>query len=106
MSSDFATRSHIDSYFAEHRVSPPIAVEADTIQGLTEIVQRTGLLATVLPDAITDDHPHLTPIPIDPPLPTRVATLLHRESTYESAAARAFTRLARDLVRARGYAPA
>ncbi|MEE1746352.1 transcriptional regulator CynR [Streptomyces sp. JV184] len=106
LSSDFATRSHIEGYLAEHRVSPPIAVEANTIQALTEIVRRAGTLATVLPDAITDDHPHLAPIPIDPPLPTRVATLLHRESAYESAAARAFTRLARDLVRARGYAPA
>ncbi|MEU6017011.1 transcriptional regulator CynR [Streptomyces sp. NPDC047515] len=106
LSSDFATRGHIDSYFADHHVSPPIAVEANSIQALTEIVRRTGLLATVLPDAITDDHFHLTPIPVDPPLPTRVATLLRRESGYESAAARAFTRLAHDLVRERGYAPA
>ncbi|MFF3956805.1 transcriptional regulator CynR [Streptomyces sp. NPDC001890] len=106
LSSDFATRIHIDGYFARHRVSPPIAVEANTIQALTEIVRRTGRLATVLPDAVTDDHPHLRPIPIDPPMPARVATLLHRESAYESAAARAFTRIAHDLVRARGYAPA
>ncbi|MFF1912968.1 transcriptional regulator CynR [Streptomyces sp. NPDC058239] len=106
LSSDFATRSHIDNYFAQHHISPPIAVEANSIQALTEIVQRTGLLATVLPDAITDDHPHLTPISIDPPLPTRVATLLRRDSAYESAAARAFIRLARDVVQERGYTPA
>ncbi|AXE75944.1 transcriptional regulator CynR [Streptomyces atratus] len=106
LSSDFVTRSHIDNYFAEHHISPPIAVEANSIQALTEIVQRTGLLATVLPDAITDDHPHLTPISIDPPLPTRVATLLRRDSAYESAAARAFIRLARDVVQERGYTPA
>ncbi|MFE4801074.1 transcriptional regulator CynR [Streptomyces sp. NPDC056708] len=106
LSSDFATRSHIDNYFAQYHISPPIAVEANSIQALTEIVQRTGLLATVLPDAITDDHPHLTPISIDPPLPTRVATLLRRDSAYESAAARAFIRLARDVVQERGYTPA
>ncbi|MEE1772243.1 transcriptional regulator CynR [Streptomyces sp. JV185] len=106
LSADFATRNHIDDYFARHRVSPPIAVEANTIQALTEIVRRTGLLATVLPDAIADDHVHLAPVPLDPPLPARVASLLHRESAYESAAARAFSRLAHDLVRARGYAPA
>ncbi|MEV7958431.1 transcriptional regulator CynR [Streptomyces sp. NPDC058316] len=106
LSSDFATRGHVESYFADHQVSPPIAVEANSIQALTEIVRRTGLLATVLPDAITDDHLHLTPIPVDPPLPTRIATLLRRESGYESAAARAFTRLAHELVRDRGYAPA
>lgn len=34
-------------------------LEANSVQALTEIVQRTGL-ATVLPDAITHDHPHLT----------------------------------------------
>ncbi|MFG2631851.1 transcriptional regulator CynR [Streptomyces sp. NPDC048473] len=106
LSSDFATRSHIDNYFAQHHISPPIAVEANSIQALTEIVQRTGLLATVLPDAIADDHPHLTPISIDPPLPTRVATLLRRDSAYESAAAGAFIRLARDVVQERGYTPA
>ncbi|MFF9348951.1 transcriptional regulator CynR [Streptomyces sp. NPDC014734] len=106
LSSDFATRGHIDDYFARHRVSPPIVVEANSVQALTEIVQRTGPLATVLPGAITDDHPHLVPVPVDPPLPTRVVELLRRESGYESAAARAFTRLAHDLVRERGYAPA
>ncbi|MFB7914476.1 transcriptional regulator CynR [Streptomyces sp. NPDC056061] len=104
LSSDFATRNHVDEYFARHRVRPPIVVEANSVQALTEIVQRTASLATVLPDAITDDRPHLTPVPIDPPLPTRVVVLLRRGSAYESAAVRAFTRLAHDLVRERGYA--
>lgn len=54
LSSDFATRGHIDAYFTHHRVHPRIAVEANSIQALTEIVQRTPL-ATVLPDAITHD---------------------------------------------------
>ncbi|MFF0744857.1 transcriptional regulator CynR [Streptomyces sp. NPDC004111] len=105
LSGDFATRGHIDDYFAEHRSAPRIAVEATSIQALTEIVQRTEL-ATVLPEAITHDHPHLTPVPLDPALPTRTVTLLHREGAYRSAAARAFTRLTQDLVSARGYAPA
>ncbi|MEV8453288.1 transcriptional regulator CynR [Streptomyces sp. NPDC052095] len=102
---DFVTRVHVDDYFARHRIDPPIAVEANTIQALTEIVRRIGPLATVLPLAVTDDDPHLGHVPVDPPLPTRVATLLRRESGYESAAARAFTRLVHDLVRTRGYAP-
>ncbi|TSB31738.1 transcriptional regulator CynR [Streptomyces sp. NBC_01525] len=106
LSEDFATRRHIDAYFAHHRIGPPIAVEANTIQALTEIVRRTPLLATVLPDAITDDHPHLAPVPLDPPLPTRVAALLRRESAYRSAAARAFTRVVAQVVRDRGYPPA
>jgi LysR family cyn operon transcriptional activator len=104
LSGDFATRSHIDAYFTRHRAAPRIAVEANSIQALTEIVRRTPL-ATVLPDAITHDHPHLTPVPLDPPLPTRTVTLLHREGAYRSAATRAFTELTHDLVRTRGYTP-
>ncbi|GGT94121.1 transcriptional regulator CynR [Streptomyces violascens] len=105
LSGDFATRGHIDAYLGHHRVTPRIAVEANSVQALTEIVRRTPL-ATVLPDAVTHDHPHLAPVALDPPLPARTVALLRRESAYRSAAAREFTRLTRDLVRARGYAPA
>ncbi|MFC9518185.1 transcriptional regulator CynR [Nocardiaceae bacterium NPDC056970] len=104
LSGDFATRGHIDAYFADHRIEPRIMVEANTIQALTEIVQRTSV-ATVLPDAITHDHPHLVPVPLDPPLPARTVTLLDRRGAYRSAAARAFIGLTRDIVRARGYTP-
>ncbi|WPO75560.1 transcriptional regulator CynR [Streptomyces sp. KN37] len=90
LSGDFATRRHIDQHFADHHVQPRIALEANSISALTEIVARTRL-ATVLPDAITHEHPHLTPIPLTPALPTRTVTLLRRDSTYQSAAARAFT---------------
>ncbi|MFI7694477.1 transcriptional regulator CynR [Nonomuraea sp. NPDC049655] len=104
LSGDFATRGHIDAYFARHRAAPRIAVEANSIQALTEIVRRTPL-ATVLPDAIAHGHPQLTPVPLDPPLPSRTVTLLHREGAYRSAAARAFTELTWDFVRSHGYAP-
>ncbi|MGF1428236.1 transcriptional regulator CynR [Kitasatospora sp. LaBMicrA B282] len=102
LSQDFATRTHIDAYFAAQRVRPEVAVETDSLQALVEIVRRTSL-ATVLPDAITHDHPHLTPVPLDPALPARTAALLHREAGYRSAAARAFARLAEDLVHSRPY---
>lgn len=105
LSGDFATRGHIDAYLADHRVRPRIAVEANSVQTLTEIVRRTDL-ATVLPDAVTEDHPHLAPVALEPALPTRTVSLLRRENAYRSAAGRAFTRLAQDHVRARGYAPA
>lgn len=104
LSPDFATRGHIDAYFARHGVTPRIRVEANSLQALTEIVRRTPI-ATVLPDAITDEHPHLVPIPLEPALPARTVTLLRRANGYRTAAARAFTRLTRDLVRERGYAP-
>ncbi|QSS94828.1 transcriptional regulator CynR [Streptomyces sp. M54] len=105
LSDDFATRGHIDAYFSRHRAVPRITVEANSIQALTEIVRRTDL-ATVLPDAITHDHPHLTPVPLEPPLPARTVALLHREGAYLKAAARAFTRLIHEVVRTRGYTPA
>ncbi|MCL3994639.1 transcriptional regulator CynR [Streptomyces lavenduligriseus] len=101
LTGDFATRTHIDDYFARHGINPRTAVEANSIQALTAIVQRTTL-ATVLPDAIAHDHPHLTLIPLDPPLPVRTVALLTRTDAYQSAAARAFTDLTHDLVRTRG----
>ncbi|MGV4987549.1 transcriptional regulator CynR [Streptomyces sp. NRAIS4] len=105
LSTDFATRGHIDAYLEQHHVSPRIGVEANSIQALIEVVQHTPL-ATVLPDAVTHDHPRLTPIPLDPALPTRTVTLLRRTDAYQSAATRAFTHLTHDLVRTRGYTPA
>ncbi|MFC5723937.1 transcriptional regulator CynR [Streptomyces gamaensis] len=102
LSGDFATRGHVDAYLARHGVTPRIAVEANSIQALVEIVRRTPL-ATVLPDALAHDHPHLTPVPLRPPLPARTVALLSRDGAYHSAAARAFTRLTGELVRARGY---
>lgn len=105
LSGDFATRGHIDAYFARHGVSPRIVVEANSIQALTEIVQHSTV-ATVLPDAIADDHPNLSPIPLEPSLPARTVALVRRESAYHSAAARAFTRIIEDVIRARGYTTA
>lgn len=104
LSGDFATRGHIDAYLAEHRIEPRIAVEANSIQALTEIVKRSPL-ATVLPDAITHDHAALVPVTLDPPLPARTAALLFRQDAYQSAAARAFAKLAHEFAERREYAP-
>lgn len=93
LSADFATRLHIDEYFADHRVRPRTAIEANSVNALVEIVRRTGL-ATVLPDAITREHPQLHPVPLEPALPARTVTLLCRDTAYRSAAAQAFTDLA------------
>ncbi|MFB6843067.1 transcriptional regulator CynR [Streptomyces sp. NPDC056361] len=93
LSRDFATRLHIDAYVSEHRVRPRIAVETDSVSALTEIVRRTAL-ATVLPDAVTRDHPRLSPVPLSPALPARGVVLLRRTAGYRSAAAGAFAELA------------
>lgn len=89
LSGDFATRRHVDQHFAGHNVRPRIAVEANSISALVEVVQRAPL-ATVLPDAITREQPHLHPVPLEPPLPARTVTLLRRDGAYQSTAARAF----------------
>ncbi|WP_030803322.1 transcriptional regulator CynR [Streptomyces sp. NRRL S-337] len=102
LSGDFATRRHIDAYLTRHGARPRIAVEANSLLALTEIVRRSPL-ATVLPDALTRDHPHLAPLALAPALPARTVTLLRRETTYQSAAARAFTRLTTRWARAQGF---
>ncbi|QIZ39058.1 transcriptional regulator CynR [Saccharopolyspora sp. ASAGF58] len=89
LSTDFATRVHVDAYFATHRVQTRIMVETNTIAALTEVVQWSAL-ATVLPDAITRDHPGLHPIPLTPHLPARTVNILRRKNAYLSAAAEAF----------------
>ncbi|MEU2791960.1 transcriptional regulator CynR [Streptomyces sp. NPDC007100] len=95
LSADFATRLHIDTHFGAHGVQPRIAVEANSITTLTELVRRTTL-ATVLPDAITREQPGLHPVGLSPALPARTVTLLRRETAYRSAASGAFTGLARE----------
>ncbi|BBX20631.1 transcription regulator LysR family protein [Mycolicibacter terrae] len=89
LSSDFATRLHVDAYFAECQVPQNIAIEANSVSALLELVGR-GVVATVLPDAITSERPDLHPVPLDPPLPTRTVQVLQRAGVYQSAAARAF----------------
>ncbi|MBS9535054.1 transcriptional regulator CynR [Mycobacterium sp. M1] len=90
LSSDFATRLHVDNYFAACGSTQNIAVEANSIGALLEFVRR-GSLATVLPDAVAGAYPDLHRVPLDPPLPTRTVQLLRRAVVYRSAATRAFT---------------
>ncbi|MEB3065289.1 transcriptional regulator CynR [[Mycobacterium] zoologicum] len=90
LSADFATRLHVDDYFADCKVPQNIAINANSISALLELV-RHNVVATVLPDAITSERPDLHPVPLDPPLPTRTVALLQRAGVYRSAAARAFT---------------
>ncbi|MGH3953592.1 MAG: transcriptional regulator CynR [Mycobacterium sp.] len=94
LSADFATRQDIDTYFAGLGVTPHVAVEANSISALLEFVKR-GSLATVLPDAIAREYSDLYLVSLDPPLPTRTVELLRRNSSYHSAAARAFAEYVR-----------
>lgn len=97
LNSDFATRLHIDGYFTDRGVVPNIAVEADSVSALLELVRR-GSLVTVLPDSIIDEHADLRGVLLEPRIPTRTVQLLWRDGAYHSAAARAFTELVHVVV--------
>lgn len=104
LSTDFITRVHIDDHFDAHRVTPLIAIEANSISALIEFV-RGDKVATVLPDAIAHTHAHLHPVPLTPALPRRTVALLRRGGAYHSAAARAFTAIAVDAAPELGRSP-
>ncbi|WP_427131280.1 transcriptional regulator CynR [Pseudarthrobacter sp. S9] len=93
LSTEFATRHHIDRYFHEHGIAPRIVIEANSVHAIVEIVRR-GPFATVLPDAIAREQENLYPISMTQPLPRRTAALLRRAGAYQSAASNAFATLA------------
>jgi len=92
LSPDFATRSHVDDYLRSQSVTPAIAIEANTISALIEVVRRSNVV-TILPEAIGEQHADLRNIAISPAPEPRTAALLHRRGAYQSAAALAFTQL-------------
>lgn len=93
LSGDFATRRHIDAYCRDHSIAPRIAIEANSINAIVEIVRR-GRLATVLPYALARQQDGLHPIAVLPHIPPRTVALLRRNGAYRSAANQAFTELA------------
>lgn len=88
----FATRLHVDDYLQSQGISPFVAIEANTISALIEVVRRCDVV-TILPEAIGLQHSDLRNIPIVPALEPRVATLLRRRDAYQSAAAKALVAL-------------
>ncbi|MPQ67336.1 MULTISPECIES: transcriptional regulator CynR [Pseudomonas] len=93
LSQDFATRQHIDLYCRQHGIVPRIAIEANSISAIVELVRR-GQLATILPAAIALEQPGLVALELTPGLPQRTVALLSRRGAWRSAACQAFARLA------------
>lgn len=89
LSPDFATREHVDEYLRSQAIAPGIAIEANTISALIEVVRRSKVV-TILPDAIGEQHADLCNVTISPAPKSRTAALLHRRDAYQSAAAIAF----------------
>jgi len=96
LSADFATRAHVDAYLRKQKIAPLIAIEANTIQAIVEIV-RCGKAVTILPDAIARENPALKEIALTPRLPHRTVALLRRTEGYRSAASLAFAELAETM---------
>ncbi|MFP6562431.1 transcriptional regulator CynR [Paraburkholderia sp. B3] len=89
----FATRHYIDRYCRQHGIAPRIAIEANSISAVIELVSRSKL-ATILPADITRDHKELCLVELKPAPPKRTAALLLRKEAWRSAATQAFIALA------------
>ncbi|MFS1288248.1 transcriptional regulator CynR [Pseudomonas piscis] len=92
LSGDFATRRHIDLYCRQQGIAPCIAIEANSVSALVEIVRR-GQLVTLLPSAIAREQPGLRALALASPLAPRSVVLLGRRGAYRSAACQAFRQL-------------
>lgn len=89
LSEDFATRQFIDDYCRRQGIRPRVAMEANAIGAIIEIVRR-GQLATLLPAAVAQENPQLHTVRLNEVMPARRAVLLQRKDAYRSAASRAF----------------
>lgn len=96
LSPEFATRAHVDAYLRSEGIRPTVALECNTISALVEVVRRSEVV-TLLPEAVSEQHPDLCTVPISRPPPARTVALLTRKDAYESAAARAFASTLRTL---------
>jgi LysR family cyn operon transcriptional activator len=104
LSTDFATRTHIDHYLQKHQLAPKVAIEANTISALLEIVRRSEL-ATILPEAICAQVADLRNLALRPAPLARTVMLLRRKESYQGAAGRAFAELVTQAAAQWGEAP-
>lgn len=96
LSPDFAMRNHVDDYLRSQGLTPCIAVEANTISALIEVVRHSDVI-TMLPEAIGMQHADLHNVAITPEPQPRTATLLYRRGVYRPAVSLAFTVLCKEL---------
>jgi len=94
LSGDFATRGHIDRHCQERGINPHIAIEANSVSGIIEMVQHSDRLATVLPEAVAHHHDGLCPVKVSDAMARRTVALLQRKGAYRTAACRAFVGMA------------
>ncbi len=93
LDTNFILRQHVDRYCSEHGIIPYVAIEANSLSVIIEIVQ-TGSLATVLPESIICTQHGLHSIVPSPKLPRKAVSMLYRKGDYKSYACLAFIKLA------------
>ncbi|MEG0859167.1 MAG: transcriptional regulator CynR [Pseudomonas sp.] len=96
LSGEFATREQIDRYCRQHGIRPRVQMEVNVIGAVIEVVRRTTL-STLLPATIAHAHPDLVALELEPQRLQRTAVLMQRKNVYQTAAARAFIALAREV---------
>ena len=94
----FATRVMVDRYLRRHGVQPHVAVEANSIAAIVEMV-RVARLATILPETVAQEQVGLSVVRLTPAIDSRRVALLQRRSGYRSAASRAFVAVAQDYTK-------
>jgi LysR family cyn operon transcriptional activator len=91
----FATRAMVDRYLRSVGVHPHVAVEANSIAAIVEMVRRAGL-ATILPEVVAQEQMGLYVVRLAPAIDSLRVALLQRRGGYRSAASRAFVAVAQD----------
>src|SRR6202040_2733784 len=95
----FATRAMVDRYLRSVGVHPYVAVEANSIAAIVEMVRRAGL-ATILPEVVAQEQMGLYVVRLAPAIDSLRVALLQRRGSYRSAASRAFVAVAQDYAKA------
>jgi LysR family cyn operon transcriptional activator len=95
----FATRAMVDRYLRSVGVHPHVAVEANSIAAIVEMVRRAGL-ATILPEVVAQEQMGLCVVRLAPAIDSLRVALLQRRGSYRSAASRAFVAVAQDYAKA------
>ena len=95
----FATRAMVDRYLRSVGVHPYVAVEANSIAAIVEMVRRAGL-ATILPEVVAQEQMGLCVVRLAPAIDSLRVALLQRRGGYRSAASRAFVAVAQDHAKA------
>jgi LysR family cyn operon transcriptional activator len=95
----FATRAMVDRYLRSVGVHPYVAVEANSIAAIVEMVRRAGL-ATILPEVVAQEQMGLCVVRLAPAIDSLRVALLQRRGGYRSAASRAFVAVAQDYAKA------